>query len=54
MIKSKKMRWVGHVTCIRFDKCKILVGNPEQKKPPGRHKLRWEDNIKMDSKEIGC
>jgi hypothetical protein len=32
---------------------KILVGNPEEKRPLGRHKYSWEDNIKMDIREIG-
>jgi hypothetical protein len=32
---------------------RILVGKPEGV-PPGRHRHRWEDNIKMDLKEIGC
>jgi len=32
----------------------VLVGNPEGKKPLGRHKCRWEDNIKMDLQEVGC
>jgi len=30
------------------------VGNPEGKKPLGRHRRRWEDNIKMDVQEVGC
>jgi len=33
---------------------RILVGNPEGKRPLGRPRLRWEDNIKMDLKEVGC
>jgi hypothetical protein len=33
---------------------KILVGNPELKRPLGRHKCRWEDNIKADLQEVGC
>jgi hypothetical protein len=31
-----------------------LVGKPEEKRPLGRPKHRWEDNIKMDLKEVGC
>jgi len=31
-----------------------LVGKPEGKRPPGRHKLRWEDNSKMDLQKVGC
>jgi hypothetical protein len=33
---------------------KILVGKPERKRPLGRRKLRWEDNIKMDLQDVGC
>jgi len=33
---------------------RILVGKPEGKKPPGRPRRRWEDNIKMDFQEVGC
>jgi hypothetical protein len=33
---------------------RVLVGKPEGKRPLGRHKLRWEDNIKMDCQEVGC
>ena len=32
----------------------VLVGKPEVKRPLGRHKRRWEDNIKMDLQEVGC
>jgi hypothetical protein len=31
-----------------------LMGKPERKKPPGRPRRRWEDNIKMDLQELGC
>jgi hypothetical protein len=33
---------------------RVLVGKPEEKKPLGRHRRRWEDNIKMDIQEVGC
>jgi hypothetical protein len=33
---------------------RILVGKPEGKKPPGRPRLRWVDNIKIDLQEVGC
>jgi hypothetical protein len=33
---------------------KILVGKPEGKRPIGRHRRRWEDNIKLDLQEVGC
>jgi hypothetical protein len=32
----------------------VLVGNPEGKRPLGRHRRRWEDNIKADLQEVGC
>jgi hypothetical protein len=34
--------------------CRILVGKSERKRPLGRPRRRWEDNIKMDLREIGC
>jgi hypothetical protein len=33
---------------------RVWVGKPEGRRPPGRHRLRWEDNVKMDSQEVGC
>jgi hypothetical protein len=33
---------------------RVLVGKPEGNRPLGRHRLRWEDNIKMDLQEVGC
>jgi len=33
--------------------CRVLVGKPEGKRPPGRLRRRWEDNIKMDLQEVG-
>ena len=36
------------------DVYRVLVGKPEGKRPLGRHKRRWEDNIKMDLQEVGC
>jgi hypothetical protein len=54
MIKSKKMRWQGHVARLeKRNAYKILVGNPEDKRPLGRLRHRWVDNIKMDLREIG-
>jgi hypothetical protein len=45
-----------HVALIgkRGDVYGLLVGKPEGKRPLGRPRLRWEDNIKMDLKEVGC
>jgi hypothetical protein len=51
MIKSRRMRWTGYVA--RIGTRGILVGNPEGKRPLGRPKRRWVDNIKMDLREIG-
>jgi len=50
VIKSRRMRWVGHVAYMveRRGACMVLVGKPEEKKPLGRPRYRWEDNIKLD------
>ena len=49
------MRRVGHVVCMgeRRGIYRILVGKPEGKRPLGRPRHRWEDNIKMDLQEVG-
>jgi hypothetical protein len=49
VIKSKRMRWAGHVARIgeKRNAYRILVGKPEGKRPLGRRRLRWVDNIKM-------
>jgi 3-oxoacyl-ACP reductase-like protein len=56
VIKSRRMRWVGHVARIgeRKEVYLVLVGKPEGKRPLGRSRRRWEDNIKMDLQELGC
>jgi hypothetical protein len=55
VIKSRKMRWAGHVVQMgeMRNAYNILVGKSEVKRPFGIPRLRWEDNIKMDLKEIG-
>jgi hypothetical protein len=55
MIKSRRMRWAGHVARIGEKKnaYRILVENPERKTPLGRRRRKWVDNIKMDLREIG-
>jgi hypothetical protein len=55
-IKSRRMRWVGHVSCMgeRGGVYRVLVGKLEGKRPHGRLRLRWEDNIEMDLQEVGC
>jgi hypothetical protein len=54
-IKSRRMRCVGHVAHMGEGKnvYRVLVGNPEGKRPLERPKRRWEDVIKMDFREIG-
>jgi hypothetical protein len=54
-IKSRRMRWAGHVARMGATKnaYRILVGKPEGKRPLGRPRRRWVDNIKMDLEEIG-
>jgi hypothetical protein len=55
VIKSRGMRWVGHVARMGEERgvYRVLVGRPEGKRPLGRPRRRWEDNIKMDVREIG-
>jgi len=45
LVKSRRMRWVGHVA---------RMGKPEGKRPLGRPRRRLEDNIKIDLQEVGC
>jgi hypothetical protein len=56
VIKSRRMRWVQHVACMgEIKRCyKIPVGTPEGKRPHGKPKFRWEDNIKMGLNDIQC
>jgi len=55
VVKSRRMRWAGHVVRMGEDRGvhKVLVGKPEGKRPLGRPRRRWEDNIKMDLQEVG-
>ena len=50
MIKSRKLRWAGHVARMEEGRSafKILTGTPAGKRPLGRPRRSWEDNIKMD------
>jgi len=50
------MRWAGHVARMgeRRGIYRVLVGKPEGKRPLGRPRRIWEDNIKMDIQEVGC
>ena len=56
VIKSRRIRWAGHVARMgeRRGVYRVLVGKPEGKRPLGRLRRRWEDNIKMDLQEVGC
>jgi len=55
VVKSRRMRWAGDVACMGEGRGvhRVLVGKPEGKKPLGRPRRRWEDNIKMDLQEVG-
>ena len=56
VIESRRMRWAGHVAYMGEGRgvYRVLVGKPEGKRPLGRPRLRWEDNIRMDLREVGC
>jgi hypothetical protein len=55
VIKSRRMMWVGHVARMGEGRgvYRFLVGKPEGRRPLGRPRRRWEDNIKMDLQEVG-
>ena len=55
VVKSRRMRWAGHVVHMGEDRGvhRVLVGKPEGKRPLGRPRHRREDNIKMDLQEVG-
>ncbi|KAJ4441826.1 hypothetical protein ANN_11685 [Periplaneta americana] len=54
-IKFRRLRWAGHVARMGESRnaYRVLVGRPEGKRPLGRPRRRWEDNIKMDLREVG-
>ena len=54
MIKSRRMRWAGHVARMveRRDVYRVLVGKHEGKRPLGKPRCRWEDIFKMDLHEV--
>jgi hypothetical protein len=54
MVKSRIMRWAGHVARMGEGTVvhRVLVGKPEGKRPMGRLRRRWEDNIKTDLQEV--
>ena len=55
VVKSRRMRWAGHVPRMGEGRGvhRVLVGKPEGKRPLGRPRRRWEDNINMDLREVG-
>ena len=56
VIKSRKLRWTGHVAHMGEERgvYKFLVGKPEGRRPLGRPRRRWMDNIRMDLQQVGC
>jgi hypothetical protein len=54
-IKSRRMRWAGHVARMGEGRnlYRVLVGKPDGRRPLGRPRRRWEDGIRMDLEEIG-
>jgi hypothetical protein len=55
VIKARRMKWAGHGACMGEGRgvYRVLVGRPNGKIPLGRPRRRWEDNIKLDLREIG-
>ena len=55
VVKSRRMRWAGHVSRMVEDKGvhRVLVGKPEGKRPLVGPRCRWEDNIQMGLQEVG-
>jgi len=56
VIKSRRMRWAGHVARMGEERGvhRVLDGKPEGKRLMGRPRRRWVDNIRMDLQEVGC
>ena len=55
-LKLRRLTWAGHVARMEQSRNadSVLVGKPERKRPLGRPRGRWENNIKMDFREVGC
>ena len=55
-LNSRRLRWAEHVANMEQSRnaYRVLVGKPDGKRPLGMPRLRWEDNIKMDLREVGC
>ena len=56
VIKSRRMRWAEHVAHMSEERgvYRVLVGKPEVRRPLGRPRRRWVDNIRMNLQEVGC
>jgi len=56
VIKSRRMRWAGNVARMGGERgvYRVLLGKPEGRRPPGRPRRRWVDNIRTDLREVGC
>jgi len=56
VIKSRRMRWAGHVARMGEERgvYRVLFGKPEGRRPLGRPRSKWVDNIRMDLHEVGC
>jgi hypothetical protein len=56
VIKSRRKIWAGQVVCMGEGRgvYRVLVGKPERKRPLGRPRCRWEDDVMMDLQEVGC
>jgi hypothetical protein len=56
VIKSRRLSWAWHVARMGDGRgvCRVLVRKPEGKRPLGRPRRRWENNIKADLQEVGC
>ena len=55
-LKSRRLVWAGHVARMEQSRnaYRVLMGKPEGKRPLGRPRRRWDDNIKMVLREVGC
>jgi hypothetical protein len=53
-VKSRRMRWAGHVARMEEERkvYKVLVGKPEGKRPLGRPRRRWEDGLRMENERL--
>ena len=53
VIESRRLRWAGHVARMEEDRSAIKIGTPTGKRPLGRSRCTWENNFRMNSKDIG-